>query len=540
MKAHFLSFILIFLGHLCLAQTSWQNAHQTPFFPNAVAVDATGHSYVLSSFSGSLALGATTLVSQGQSDLVLAKYTSTGALLWATNIGGAGANAYGKGLAVDAQGNCYLTGGFSGTLNYHTGGATLTTLYPGHTGTFDQIIVAKCAPNGTVLWARQGGSADYASWGNAVAIDAVGNCFVTGRLSGSTVVFGHLTLRGPGSRQIFAAAYDANGTVQWVLPMSSFLNNAGTGIAADGIGNCYVTGSFHGQLILSTTGAMLLQAPPGNAIFLLKIKAKHGKLQWAQQASSSLGEAEPAGLTADRHGNCYLTGTFRGTASFGSVTTTDSPNLRAFLAHYTSNGRPQWARAIGTDSRGMAVVSNTTGIYALVNHEAPSSYLSIAAFDDEGTLEREYTNGGTGSAFGTSLGVGAQRNLAVAGIFSGSVAFGSHALAGPANSNFVARLNANVASKTLPITGSASPETLQLYPNPAKDNLTLIIPTGWRQDAVQAALYNRFGQTVLQHTVSSPDANPTLRLDLGQLPSGLYTLRLTGSGKTLSQQVAVE
>jgi outer membrane protein assembly factor BamB len=245
MKALFLSFILLCFIRVCPAQDGWQQTALTPAPPNAIALDAAGNSYVLGSFSGSLSLGTTILTSQGQQDIYLAKYTSAGSLVWATNIGGAGARAYGKALAVDAQGNCYLTGGFSGTLTYNTGATQLSTLYPGHMQSWDQILVAKCATNGTVLWARQGGSRDYASWGNAVAVDEDGTCLVTGRLSGSTAVFDQLTVPGPGARQIFAAAYNPSGVVQWVLPLTSFLNNAGYGIAADGAGNCYVTASGH-------------------------------------------------------------------------------------------------------------------------------------------------------------------------------------------------------------------------------------------------------------------------------------------------------
>lgn len=96
----------------------------------ARAVAADGNVYVTGSFQGIADFDPgpdTTPLSALGPDVFVAKYTSTGALVWARQFGGA-ATDQANGVAVDGAGNVYTTGQFSGTGDFDMLDSTLTEM----------------------------------------------------------------------------------------------------------------------------------------------------------------------------------------------------------------------------------------------------------------------------------------------------------------------------------------------------------------------------------------------------------------------------
>lgn len=67
----------------------------------SLVVDAEGNAYQVGYFTERIQFGNTTLVSQGRSDVFVAKLSSVGAWEWAVSVGGAGSNNA-AGVAIDA------------------------------------------------------------------------------------------------------------------------------------------------------------------------------------------------------------------------------------------------------------------------------------------------------------------------------------------------------------------------------------------------------------------------------------------------------
>jgi len=210
----------------------------------SITVDASGNVYLAGSFSSStLTFGSTTLRNAGQSDIFLVKYDPNGQLLWAKSVGGEGNEAL-RGIAVDAQGNIYVTGYF-GSYNLTLGSTTLRNA-GGIWGYSFDIFVMKYGPNGQVVWAKSiggGGNED----GEVITVDASGNIYVTGTFWSDSLIFGSTILkRGPvydfvgdfvGA--IFVVKYNPNGEVVWAKGISG---GESRGIAVDARGNVYVIG----------------------------------------------------------------------------------------------------------------------------------------------------------------------------------------------------------------------------------------------------------------------------------------------------------
>src|SRR5687768_11207058 len=78
-----------------------------------LAVDRHGDSYVVGEFSGAASIGSSNLMSAGGTDLFLARFNSAGKLLWVESAGSSASDsAYS--VAVNNQGDCFITGFFQG------------------------------------------------------------------------------------------------------------------------------------------------------------------------------------------------------------------------------------------------------------------------------------------------------------------------------------------------------------------------------------------------------------------------------------------
>jgi len=107
----------------------------------------------------------------------LAKFSTSGSLVWATYYGGNKVEA-GQGVCTDYLGNIYLTGLTTSTKGLTTSGA-YQTFYGG--GYFNgDAFLAKFSNSGILLYSTYyGGSGD--DEGNAICSDASGNVYITGR-----------------------------------------------------------------------------------------------------------------------------------------------------------------------------------------------------------------------------------------------------------------------------------------------------------------------------------------------------------------------
>jgi hypothetical protein len=106
----------------------------------SVEVDAAGNSYVVGEFgSSTITFGTNTLTNAGNLDMYVVKYDASGNVLWAKSVGGL-YDDYGSGIAVDASGNIFVTGGFySNMLTFGT-----TTL--SNVGSSDMYIAKLSIP----------------------------------------------------------------------------------------------------------------------------------------------------------------------------------------------------------------------------------------------------------------------------------------------------------------------------------------------------------------------------------------------------------
>jgi alpha-tubulin suppressor-like RCC1 family protein len=320
---------------------------------NAVAISPAGEVYVTGSFTGTANFGTTNLVAAGFGDIFIAKYDSAGNLLWVQRAGGPGSNQA-NGVAVDTAGNAYVAGFFS---NIATFGSTNLLNSGGR-----DIFLTKYNPAGQVVWARRaGGTSEDESRG--VAVDPSGNIYLAGYFQG-TGAFGSSNLTATGLQDIFVAKYDPAGTLLWAQkaggPNADFAN----GIAVDSLGNAYVTGYFQsGTNVLSASVAITNNSASSTSaqIFLAKYDP-NGIALWARAAGGFVSDFGNA-VAVDGPGNVYVAGSFQSTATFGNTNLTTSGSDDLFVTMYAPSGNLLWIRkggGFGSDV-GLGIAPDQTG-----------------------------------------------------------------------------------------------------------------------------------------------------------------------------------
>jgi hypothetical protein len=309
------------------------NLIQDPSWGTTIATDGLGNSYVAIQVKNTFTIGSVTANVGNSWRYLVVKTDRDGEAVWGTVVpdGVGDVNA----IDADSAGNVYLAGQFSNTTTI--GGTSVTSA-----GASD-IWVAKMNTAGSVLWVRTFGGAD-SDWGNGVGVDGSGNVYVSGGMQGS-VAFGGTTLTSAGNNDLFLVKLNSSGTTQWATRVGGVGDDNGgwmQGLAVDSAGNAFVSGQLDGNV--SVAGSLLTSAG-GRDAFVGKVNSS-GVWQWGAIGGSSNTE-NAYGVAVDGQGGAYLTGIYRGDATFGSATLNRLGNGDdVFLAKVNSSGTWQWARPV--------------------------------------------------------------------------------------------------------------------------------------------------------------------------------------------------
>jgi hypothetical protein len=356
-----------------------------------VATDSVGDVFVTGQYGDALTLYSTNRISSntlpftgGNADVFIAKYSSTGTILWAAQIGGGGDDRP-HGIATDTSGNVFVTGRYGAALTLYSTNRTSSNTLP-FTGGID-CFVAKYSSAGTILWAAQiTGTTTSQDIGYGIAADPSGNVFVTGQYRAALTLYSvnrtsSNTLLFTGGVDTFIAKYSSTGTILWAAQITGTTTSQdiGYGIATDTSGNVFVTGQYSvGTLTLysvNRTSSNTLLFTGGVDTFIAKYSST-GTILWAAQIASTSSDVAQ-GIATDPSGNVVVTGYYSGALTLYSTGRTSSNTLPftggfdVFVAKYSSAGTILWAaqiagtgndfgQGIATDPSGNVVV---TGYY---------------------------------------------------------------------------------------------------------------------------------------------------------------------------------
>jgi len=521
----------------------------------SVAVDASGNIYMAGWFESlTITFGSTTLTNAGWENIFLAKYDANGNVLWAKRAGGTN-HDWAASVAVDTSGNIYVAGSFnSSTITF--GSDTLT-----NAGGYD-IFLAKYAPNGNVLWAKSAGGTSY-DVVISVAVDASGNIYVAGYFKSPTLTLGSTTLTNAsawGCADIFLAKYDTSGNVLWAKSAGGTYDDSANSVVVETSGNVYVAGEFQSPTI--TFGSTTLTNAGGRNIFLAKLAYSFAVITTQTNVSCYAGNNGTA--TANAAGGGTYTYLWN-TAPAQTTQTATGLAAGSYIVTVTdANGTPSTANvtitqpsAINITTSGNIIIckdSNTTICVFAAGGVSPYQYLwsnssttSCQTVSPVNTTNYSVTVTDANSCTATSSTLTVTVDSASQPTITqmGNMLFSTAASAYQWNLNgnpingatgqlyvplvsgaySVTITNANGCSATsdtidVVITGIELTEynkTINVYPNPATDNITIESP----QQAV-IEISNIQGQLIKTLAANSNKTS----VDVSAFPSGMYFVKV--------------
>jgi hypothetical protein len=351
-------------------------------FGHDIAVDGAGRAYV-AGVTGSTdfptTAGAFQTTNAGgemfNGDAFVAKLNASGSgLVYATYLGGS-ADEQRVDVAVDDAGSAYVTGDTTSTDFPTTAGAAQTT----SAGDIDAFVTKlDAAGSGLVYSTYLGGSSLDA--GTGIAVDGAGSASVTGfTLSTNfpTTAGAVQTTYAGGNGDAFVTKLNAAGSG---LVYSTYLGGSdvdtGFGIAVDGAGSAYVTGSARTSFPTTAGAAQTTYAGGNGDAFVTKLNAAGSGLVYSTYLGGSSDEVGD-GVAVDGAGSAYVAGSTASTdfsTTAGAIQTTHAGGFTdAFVTKLNAAGSGlvystylggidnDGGFAIALDAVGSAYVTGSTG-----------------------------------------------------------------------------------------------------------------------------------------------------------------------------------
>ena len=223
---------------------------------NAVAMDAAGNAVITGQTNSTnfpVTSGAYQPTIAGGNDAFVTKLSTTGAMVFSTYFGGSGEDG-GNGVALDGSGGIYITGETAST-DFPMVNAFQKTFGGGN----GDVFVAKLSPDGTslVYSTYLGGTGE--DLGSAIAVDAGGNAYLTGSTTSIDLpVADAFQASIKGTANALVAALDASGAN---LLFSSFLGGSGT-VTSSG-----TAGDFANAIAVSCSAGVVVAGATASSDF---------------------------------------------------------------------------------------------------------------------------------------------------------------------------------------------------------------------------------------------------------------------------------
>ena len=267
------------------------------------------------------------------SDVVVAKISTQGQSLWSRRYGDS-CDQHGRATAHTPTGNVLIAGDFCGKMDF---GNTTVEAAAGEV----DIFVAVIDDIGEDVYSlRIGGAGPQIA--RAAAVDAKGNAILVGSFekafddgSGSVV--------SAGMDDAFVIKLDPAGKVLWSRRFGGPEADVARAVAMGVTGNLIVGGSFGGSVDFG--GGPIAAAPGHSSAFVMALDPQ-GKPLWSQSFPGD-DEAVVNALAVGPSGMVAATGSFKGTADFGSGPAPSAGAEDTFLAMIDSKGKPLWGLVFG-------------------------------------------------------------------------------------------------------------------------------------------------------------------------------------------------
>jgi len=480
----------------------------------SIALDPAGYLYTTGQFQSTAdfnpGTGTYNLTSNGGNDAYILKLDLSGNFIWAEQIGGP---AYDSGfdMALDNEGNLYVSGCFYATIDFDPGAGTY---YLTANGNADGYIL-KSDPAGNLIWAIQTGGPGW-DYSLTTALDGSGNIFNVGRFE-ETVDFdpdgnSEFELSNVGVYDVFVQKLNPNGSDDCPVPY---------GLAAVDI-------TYSGATLgwTATTGAT------GYGVRYREVGTEWIYMQEQAETSLVLSDLDAA------------------TAYEFQVRTTCVSNYSYSLEFITSGGCQDNYEPNETMANAAPILVNTD-IIALVT-QYDNDYFSFSTTNAAKNVTVTLTNLPADynlylyKSSGTLLGSSENNGLLNETIVYNSTKVGSYVVRvigydgayDPANC-YTLKVTTS-GNKSIEADSQAKVEncSISIYPNPAREILNIDF-SSTVQGTAKMTLMNTGGQTVMQNEFRVAEGANHFMVKVGELKPGLYLVRISSNNAVFNRKIMI-
>ena len=374
-----------------------------------IRVDASGNAYLTGYFFGNIdfdpGAGSTVLDGGSNGKFFIQKLDSNGDFQWAKVIGNNRYNILG-GTELDNQGDLYLSGAFTGTLDLDPGTGTNNIVSAGNGA---DVFVVKLDAAGNYVWGshvKSGGG----SWRVSLDLDMAGNIYLAGDFWGTgdfdpgTGVFNMTSSNNGAQTDGYLLKLDSQGNFQWAKQFGSASIPGNNGyvnpqiLRIDPSGQAYVFGYFQGSIDFDPgPGSNILTPTNWSSFFALKL-TNTGDLTWAFNIETGNYDLI-RDVSLDPLNNIYVAGGFALNLELdpgpGSFTLTTGGNNAVFAYKWTQDSCSNLAAVIdsvadvscGGSGFASGYASGGTAPYTYSWNNGAASTDTFATFLTSGTYE---------------------------------------------------------------------------------------------------------------------------------------------------------
>jgi hypothetical protein len=448
-------------------------------------------------------------------------------------------------MCMDNFHNLYLCGSFIPTMNLGDSILNLgDTVLTGKQGAIQHGFIVKFDHEGNLKWAKSFSGTDNEYCNHLCYRN--GYVYVSGVFSGN-IRFGTLCLINSGFPDGYLAKIDTSGNYTWVKQIGGTGFIVAGGIAADSSNNVYLTGRFS---LTVDYGPYQLTSCSDKDIFICKYNAA-GNEQWVKQICGGYKYDYDIGdISLGNSGDFYLI------ERIGFDFSIDTVNLWGWLHHmlfkFDNNGNFKWLRqgysthnnnewnSIAVDNNNFIFVAGYFEDTVVFEYDTvigtSTSKGCIACYASDGTLLWVKQTSNTGEC-----GIGAVHSandstLFLTGYVDGSVNFDNITITCTGNTSgnmFMARLTKgeNLGQNEI----ADADYSLNVYPNPAASFLNIELRDVKFENS-KLSLYNAMGSLVYEGNI----IGNKMKINIGNLPSGLYVISILTKTKQITKQIIKE